>query len=215
MTSLLSNSSRRPPILETAGFGCDMPFAITGPANNTKSTTKFISPRRARGSAASGGGSSAQMKTDGCASSICRLARADFDHDAPIGLLMLRSAKPSTTGPCGGHKSSAVRLGDDQMDGHYPEKPPRMRGATYDRLLTKLIADSRMRRSEVTPSRVEYSTRTIAFRMDASRRSAKMSAWDRSYMRGVRGAARGWSLSHRRARHREGSGARVATSLIP
>ena len=30
-----------------------------------------------------------------------------FRSRAPIGLLMLRSAKPSTTGPCGGHKSSA------------------------------------------------------------------------------------------------------------
>ena len=55
----------------------------------------------------SGGGSSAQTKTDGCASSICRSARADFDHEAPIGLLMLRSAKRSTTGPCGGQTSSA------------------------------------------------------------------------------------------------------------
>ena len=144
MTSLPSNSSRRPPIPETAGFGCDTPFAITGPANNTKSTTKFISPRRARGSAASGGGSSAQPKTGGCASSICRSARADFDHDAPIGLLMLRSAKPSTTGPCGGHDKLCRRLGDDPMDGHYPEKPPRMRWATYDRLLDKLIAANRI-----------------------------------------------------------------------
>ena len=30
------------------------------------------------------------------------------------------------------------------MDGHYPEKPPRMRGATYDRLLDKLIAANRI-----------------------------------------------------------------------
>ena len=37
---------------------------------NTKLTTKFTSPRRARGSAASGGGSSAQPKTGVCASSI-------------------------------------------------------------------------------------------------------------------------------------------------
>jgi hypothetical protein len=36
------------------------------------------------------------------------------------------------------------RLGDDPMDGHYPEKPPRMRGATYDRLLNKLIAADRV-----------------------------------------------------------------------
>ena len=36
------------------------------------------------------------------------------------------------------------RLGDDPMDGHYPEKPPRMRGATYDRLLEKLIAANRI-----------------------------------------------------------------------
>ena len=34
------------------------------------------------------------------------------------------------------------RLGGDWMDDHYPypEKPPRMRRATYDRLLSKLIA---------------------------------------------------------------------------
>ena len=30
------------------------------------------------------------------------------------------------------------------MDGHYPEKPLRMRGATYDRLLDKLIAANRI-----------------------------------------------------------------------
>jgi len=31
------------------------------------------------------------------------------------------------------------RLGDDQMDGYYPEKPLRMRWATYNRILDKLI----------------------------------------------------------------------------
>ena len=37
------------------------------------------------------------------------------------------------------------RLGGDPMDDHYPpEKPPRMRGATYDRLLDKLIAADRV-----------------------------------------------------------------------
>ena len=36
------------------------------------------------------------------------------------------------------------RLGDDPMDGHYPEKPLRMRWATYDRLLDKLIAANRI-----------------------------------------------------------------------
>jgi hypothetical protein len=36
------------------------------------------------------------------------------------------------------------RLGDDPMDGHYPEKPPRMRGATYDRLLDMQRIASRM-----------------------------------------------------------------------
>jgi hypothetical protein len=36
------------------------------------------------------------------------------------------------------------RLGDDPMNGHYPEKPPRMRWATYDRLLNKLIAADRV-----------------------------------------------------------------------
>ncbi len=36
------------------------------------------------------------------------------------------------------------RLGDDPMDGHYPEKPPRMRGVAYDRLLDKLIAADRV-----------------------------------------------------------------------
>jgi hypothetical protein len=37
------------------------------------------------------------------------------------------------------------RLGGDPMDDHYsPEKPPRMRGATYDRLLDKLIAANRI-----------------------------------------------------------------------
>ena len=34
------DESGGPAIPETAGFGCDTPFAITGPANNTKSTTK-------------------------------------------------------------------------------------------------------------------------------------------------------------------------------
>ena len=32
------------------------------------------------------------------------------------------------------------RLGDDPMDGHYPEKPPRMRWVTYNRILDKLVA---------------------------------------------------------------------------
>jgi hypothetical protein len=36
------------------------------------------------------------------------------------------------------------RLGDDPMDGHYPEKPLRMRWAMYDRLLDKLIAANRI-----------------------------------------------------------------------
>ena len=37
------------------------------------------------------------------------------------------------------------RLGGDPMDDHYPpEKPPRMRGAMYDRLLDKLIAADRV-----------------------------------------------------------------------
>ena len=36
------------------------------------------------------------------------------------------------------------RLGGDPMDDDYPEKPPRMRGATYDRLLDKLIAADRI-----------------------------------------------------------------------
>ena len=35
------------------------------------------------------------------------------------------------------------RLGGDPIDDH-PEKPPRMRGATYDRLLDKLIAADRV-----------------------------------------------------------------------
>jgi len=36
------------------------------------------------------------------------------------------------------------RLGGDPMDDHYPEKPPRMRWATYDRLLDKLAAADRI-----------------------------------------------------------------------
>jgi hypothetical protein len=32
------------------------------------------------------------------------------------------------------------RLVGDWMDDHYPEKPPRMRWATYDQLLGKLMA---------------------------------------------------------------------------
>ena len=36
--------------------------------------------------------------------------------------------------------SSRRRLGDDPMDGHYPEKPPRMRWVTYNRILDKLVA---------------------------------------------------------------------------
>jgi len=36
------------------------------------------------------------------------------------------------------------RLGGDPADDRYPEKPPRMRWATYDRLLDKLIAADRV-----------------------------------------------------------------------
>ena len=36
------------------------------------------------------------------------------------------------------------RLGDDPMDGHYPEKPLRMRWATYNRILDKLFAANRI-----------------------------------------------------------------------
>ena len=36
------------------------------------------------------------------------------------------------------------RLGGDPFDDHYPEKPPRMRWRTYDRLLDKLIAVDRV-----------------------------------------------------------------------
>jgi hypothetical protein len=36
------------------------------------------------------------------------------------------------------------RLGGDPLDDGYPEKPPRMRGATYDRLLDRLIAANRV-----------------------------------------------------------------------
>jgi hypothetical protein len=36
------------------------------------------------------------------------------------------------------------RLGGDPLDDGYPEKPPRMRGVTYDRLLDKLIAADRV-----------------------------------------------------------------------
>ena len=36
------------------------------------------------------------------------------------------------------------RLGDDPMDGHYPKKPLRMRWATYNRILDKLVAANRI-----------------------------------------------------------------------
>jgi hypothetical protein len=44
-----------------------------------------------------------------------------------------------------------LRLGGDPADDEYPDKPPRMRWATYDRLLDKLraadsVADERLRR---------------------------------------------------------------------
>jgi hypothetical protein len=126
---LAFNSRRWLAILRTAGSGCDMPFAITGPANNTKSTTKFISSRRGRGSAASSGGSSAQPKTGVCASSICRPARVDFDHDAPIGLLMQSQREAVYDRAMRRARKLLRRLGGDPMDDHYPpEKPPRMRG---------------------------------------------------------------------------------------
>jgi hypothetical protein len=44
-----------------------------------------------------------------------------------------------------------LRLGGDPADNEYPDKPPRMRWATYNRLLDKLraadgVADERLRR---------------------------------------------------------------------
>jgi len=36
------------------------------------------------------------------------------------------------------------RLGGDPMDDHYPERPSRMRWATYDRLVDKLVAADRV-----------------------------------------------------------------------
>jgi hypothetical protein len=142
MTSLPSNSSRRPPIPQTAGFGCDMPFAITGPANNTKSTTKFISPRRARGSAG---------WWFVCPNENRRVRNLYL----PPGARRFRSrgaywlayaSQRETVHDRAMRRSDKLRrrLGDDPMDGYYPEKPPRMRGATYDRLLEKLIAANRI-----------------------------------------------------------------------
>jgi hypothetical protein len=145
MTSLPSNSSRRPPIPETAGFGCDTPFAITGPANNTKSTTKFISPRRGRGSAASGGGFVCPTENRRVrklylplgghrfrSRRACRLAYAS-QREAVHDRAMRRAHK------------LCRRLGGDPMDDCYhPAKPPRMRWATYGRLLDKLIAADRV-----------------------------------------------------------------------
>jgi hypothetical protein len=151
MTSLPSNSSRRP-LIPQSWLRLRYVIRDSWTGEHHQIDDKIYLTASRRGSAVSGGGSSAQPN-GGCASSICRPAPADFDHDAPIGLLMLRSAKPSTTGHTAGtqalpearqaHKLCR-RLGDDPMDGHYPEKPPRMRGATYDRLLDKLIAANRV-----------------------------------------------------------------------
>jgi hypothetical protein len=66
--------------------------------------------------------------------------RAPIDQDTPTGLPMHRRAKRSTTGRCGGHASSTAGFGGDPMDDCYPQKPPRMRWATYDRLVDELIA---------------------------------------------------------------------------
>jgi hypothetical protein len=33
-----------------------------------------------------------------------------------------------------------LRLGGDPADGEYPDKPPRMRWTTYNRLMDKLVA---------------------------------------------------------------------------
>jgi hypothetical protein len=91
---------------ETAGFGCDMPFAITGPATTQIDDKIYLTTSRPW-SAASGGGLSAQTKTDGCASFICRLVRADFDHETPIAGYASQRETVHATGPCGGHASSA------------------------------------------------------------------------------------------------------------
>jgi hypothetical protein len=144
MTSLPSNSSRRPPIPETAGFGCDMPFAIPGPARNTKSTTKiyltasrpwfggrrwwFVCPTENRRVRKLYLPPSARRFRSRRAYRLAYASQREAVHDRA----MRRARK------------LCRRLGDDPMDGHYPEKPPRMRWATYDRLLDKLIAANRI-----------------------------------------------------------------------
>ena len=115
-------------------------IAITGPAKNTKSTTKFISPRRARGSAG-------QRWWFVCPNENRRVRKLYL----PLGARRFRSrgayrlayaSQRETVHDRAMRRAEKLcrRLGDDPMDGHYPEKPPQMRWATYDRLLDKLIA---------------------------------------------------------------------------
>jgi hypothetical protein len=44
------------------------------------------------------------------------------------------------TEPSGALASCALRLGGDPADDEYPDKPPRMRWATYNRLMDRLVA---------------------------------------------------------------------------
>src|SRR6478735_1715443 len=143
MTSLPSNSSRRPPIPAKDVFGCDIPFAITGPAKHqiddkiylTASRPWFggqrwwfVCPtenRRVRTLYLPRGARRFRSRR------AYRLAYAS-QREAVYDRAMRRARK------------LCRRLGDDPMDGHYPEKPPRMRGVTYDRLLDKLIAADRV-----------------------------------------------------------------------
>jgi hypothetical protein len=60
----------------------------------------------------------------------------------------LHGAEPSSRKPA---RKLRLRLGGDPTDDEYPDKPPRMRWAIYNRLLDKLraadgVADERLRR---------------------------------------------------------------------
>jgi hypothetical protein len=44
------------------------------------------------------------------------------------------------TEPSGALARLRLRLGGDPADDEYPDKPPRVRGATYNRLMDKLVA---------------------------------------------------------------------------
>jgi hypothetical protein len=145
MTMRLTFNSRRwLAIPGIAGFGSDKSFPIIGPANNTRLTTKSISPHHGRGTVGYDGGSCARAKTDVVRTLYLPLGGRRFRSRHAYRLAYLSQRETVYERAIRRARKLCRRLGGDLADDGYPAKPPRTRWVTYVRLLDKLIAAERV-----------------------------------------------------------------------